>query len=121
MANPNIVGVSSIYGKTVGALLTTTSADILTNSAASNKIFKINTILVSNIDGVNNATADVIFYDASATTSYYLTDVVSVPGGSTLKVITKDTAIYLEEGDKIAALASALNDLSILISYEEIS
>ena len=121
MANPNIVNVTSIYGKTIGALLTTSSADILVNTAASGKILKINTILVSNIDGVNNTTIDLTFYDASATTTYYLTDLVTVPAGSTLKVITKDTSIYLEEGDKLAALASGLNDLHILISYEEIS
>lgn len=121
MANPNIVNVTSIYGKTIGAALTTSSADILTNSAASNKIFKINTILISNVDGVNNATADVIFYDASTTTSYYLVDLVVVPAASTLKVVTKDTSIYLEEGDKITALASAAGDLQIVISYEEIS
>lgn len=121
MANPNIVSVTSIYGKTVGAALTTVSADILTNSAASNKIFKVNTILISNVDGINNATADVLFYDASATTSYYITELVVVPAASTLKVITKDSFIYLEEGDKISALASANNDLQIIISYEDIS
>lgn len=121
MANPNIVNVTSIYGKTIGAALGTTSADILTNSAASNTVFKVNTVLVSNIDGVTSATVDVIFYDASSTTSYYLADLVVVPAASTLKVVTKDTSIYLEEGDKIAALASTAGDLQIVISYEEIS
>lgn len=121
MANPNIVNVSSIYGKTLGAALTTTSADILTNSAASNKIFKVNTVLVSNIDGVNNATCDVTFYDASATTSYNLAKVILVPAASTLKIISKDNPIYLEEGDKIAGLASATTRLQIIISYEDIS
>lgn len=121
MANPNIVNVTSILGRTVGAALTTTSADIVTNSAGSNKVFKINTILISNIDGTNNATADVTFYDAGTTTSFYLAEVVVIPAASTLKVITKETALYLEEGDKITALASANGDLHIIVSYEEIS
>ena len=121
MANPNIVNVISIYGKTVGAALTTSSADILTNTAASGKILKVNTVLVSNIDGTNNATVDVLFYDASASTSFYIAEVVVVPAASTLKVVTKDAFLYLEEGDKIAALASAADDLQIIISYEEIS
>lgn len=121
MANPNIVNVANIYGRTVGAALTTTSTDIVTNSAASNKIFKINAVYVSNVDGTNNATVDVTFYDASATTSYYLADMIVVPAASTLKVVTKDASIYLEEGDKIAALASASGDLQIVVSYEEIS
>lgn len=121
MANPNIVNVTSIYGKTIGAAITTTTTDILTNSAASGKILKINTILISNVDGINTASADVTFYDASATTGYYITDLVAVPAASTLKVITKDSSIYLEEGDKISAIASANGDLQIIISYEEIS
>lgn len=121
MANPNIVNVTSIYGKTVGAALTTSSADIVTNTAGSNKIFKINTVLVSNVDGTNNATVNVIFYDASSTTNYYLAELIVVPAASTLKVITKDTSFYLEEGDKVSALASANSDLEIIISYEEIS
>jgi hypothetical protein len=119
MANPNIVNVTNILGKTVGAALTTSSADILTNSAASDKIFKVNTILVSCVG--SNAGANVLFYDASANTSYYIADEIAVPATSTLKVITKDAFIYLEEGDKIAALASSNNNLQIVISYEEIS
>lgn len=120
MANPNIVNVTNIYGKTVGAALTTSSADILTNSAGSGKVFKVNSVYVSNVDGTNNATVNVTWYDASTTTSFYLADVIVVPAGSTLKAITKDASIYLEEGDKISALASANSDLQIIISYEEI-
>jgi hypothetical protein len=36
-------------------------------------------------------------------------------------VVDKDAYIYLEEGDKIAALANASGDLEIVISYENIS
>jgi hypothetical protein len=121
MANPNIVSVTNIYGKTVGAALTTSSADILTNSASSGKVFKVNSVYVSNVDGTNNASVDVTFYDNSTTTSYYLADLIVVPAASTLVIISKDSFIYLEEGDKIAALASGNNVLQIIISYEEIS
>jgi hypothetical protein len=121
MANPNIVNVTNILGKTVGAALTTSSVDILTNSAASGKVFKVNSVYVSNVDGANNANTDVIFYDESVTTSYYLANVITVPVASTLVIVSKETSIYLEEGDKISALANANNDLQIIISYEEIS
>ena len=119
MAAPNIVNVATITGKTAGAALTTSSADIVTNSAASNKVFKINAIYVSNVDGVNNADATVAFYNADNTTSYELAHTVTVPADATLDIISK--AIYLEEGDKITALASAASDLEIVVSYEEIS
>jgi len=119
MAAPNIVNVATITGKTVGAALTTSSADIVTNSAASGKVFKVNAIYVSNVDGTNNADATVAFYNADNTTSYKLAHTVTVPADATLDIISK--AIYLEEGDKITALASASSDLEIVVSYEEIS
>ncbi len=119
MAAPNIVNVSTITGKTVGAALTTSSADIVTNTAASGKVFKINAIYVANVDGTNDATVTVAFYNADNTTSYKLAHTITVPADATLDVLSK--AIYLEEGDKITALASAASDLEIVVSYEEIS
>jgi hypothetical protein len=119
MAAPNIVNVTTITGKTVGAALTTGSADIVTNSAASNKVFKINAIYVANIDGTNNADVTVAFYNADNTTSYKLANTITIPADSTLDLISKH--IYLEEGDKITALASANSDLEIVVSYEELS
>lgn len=119
MAAPNIVNVSNILGRTVGAALGTSSADILTNSAGSNKVFKVNAIYVANIDGVNNADVTVGFFDASAAATYRLAFTVTVPADATLDVLSK--AVYLEEGDKITALASASGDLEIVVSFEEIS
>lgn len=121
MAAPNIVNVATITGKTVGAALTTSSADIVTNSAGSGKVFKVNTIYVANVDGVNEAEVTIGLFDASATATFYLAYAVSVPADTTLVVLEKNSPIYLEEGDKITALASAANDLQIVISFEEIS
>ena len=84
-------------------------------------MFKINAIYVSNIDGTNNADVTVTWYDSSATTSYNLAKTITVPADATLIVVDKDAQLYLEEGDKIAALASAASDLEITISYDDIS
>lgn len=119
MAAPNIVNVTTITGKTVGAALTTSSADIVTNAAASGKVFKINAIYVSNVDGTNNADVTVGFFDSSANATYELANTITVPADASLDLISKH--IYLEEGDKITALASANSDLEIVVSYEEIS
>jgi len=121
MAAPNIVNVTSIYGKTVGAALTTSSADILTNTAASGKVFKVNAVYVANVDGTNNADVTVTWYDASAAATYNLARTITVPADATLVVVDKDAQIYLEEGDKISALASAVSDLEITISYDDIN
>lgn len=119
MAAPNLVNVTSIYGKTVGAALsTTTTTDILT--CASDKLIKINSIIVSNIDGTNDSDVTVYFYDSSAATRYALAYTVTVPSDSTLVVMGKDSPIYLEESDQIEAGASTASDLEIVISYEEL-
>lgn len=120
MANPNIVNVSTILGKTVGLAVTTSAQAIVTNSSGSNKIFKINSLIISNVDGTNAAdiTADVF---KNATTSFRLAFTVSVPADSTLVLISKDTAIYLEENDSIRLTASVNSDLEAVCSYEEIS
>jgi len=119
MAAPNIVNVTSIYGKTMGAALgTSADTDILT--CASNKVLKINSVIVSNIDGGSSANVSVGFYDSSASARYALAHTVAVPADSTLIVIGKDSPIYLEESDQIEAGASATGDLQIIISYEEL-
>ena len=119
MAAPNIVNVTSIYGKTMGAALgTTLTTNILT--CAANKVLKINSIIVSNVDGTNNADVSVTFYDSSAVASYRIASTVTVPADSTLVVLGKDSPIYLEESDEIRAGASAVSDLEIIISYEEL-
>jgi hypothetical protein len=119
MAAPNIVNVSSIYGKTVGAALgTTLTTDILTCPA--DKVLKINSIIVANVDGTSSAYVTVYFYDDSATTRYSLANNITVNAGATLVVMGKDFPIYLEESDQIEAGASATGDLEIVVSYEEL-
>jgi len=119
MAAPNIVNVTSIYGKTMGAALgTSANTDILT--CPSNKVLKINSIIVANVDGANSADATVGFYDSSAAARYKLAHTITVPADATLVVLGKDSPIYLEESDQIEASASAASDLDIIISYEEL-
>jgi hypothetical protein len=120
MAAPNIVNVSTITGITTGAALTTTlTTTLLSNSAASNKVFKINSIIVANVDGTNAADVTVDWYNG--TTGYKLANTITVPADATLVVVGKDTPIYLQENTSIRGGASANGDLECVISYEEIS
>lgn len=119
MAAPNIVNVTSIFGKTMGAALgTTVTTSIL--SCGAEKVLKINSIIVANVDGVNTAQLTAYFWDNSASARYQLANTVDVPADSTLVLVGKDSPIYLEESDRIEAGANALNDLTMIISYEEI-
>lgn len=115
MANPNLISVSSIYGKTVSAAVGTGSADILT--CATDKLLKINSIIVANIDGTNAANVNVLFYNGS--TAFHICKLANVSAGDTLIVLGKDAPIYLKETEKIQCLGSATSDLEITVSYEE--
>lgn len=120
MAAPNLAGVTTITGKVTGSddLSTTTTTSIL--ACPTNKVCKINTIVAANIDGTNSADVTVGVYDASEDVTYFLASTVAVAADTTVVVLTKESAIYLEESDEIRAGASAAGDISLLISYEEI-
>lgn len=120
MANPNIVNVTSILGRTVGAAVGTSASALVTNSSGSNQIFKINSLIISNVDGTNAADVTVDFFD-NQSTSLKLASTITVPADASLVVISKETAIYLEENDSLRVLASASGDLEAVCSYEIIS
>ena len=117
MAAPNIVGVTTITGKTAVLAATTVATAIVANPAASGKVFKINALYVSNVDSVNTAGISIDFYRNS--TAYHILSTVVVPADATLDVISK--SIYLEEGDSLRLTASADGDLQAVCSYEELS
>ncbi len=124
MAAPNIVNVTTIIGKSAVVDLTTTSATaVVSNAASSGKVFKINSLVVSNVDGTNAADITVSYYseDDIGGTATQIVSTISVPADATLVVIDKNTSIYLEEDRSIGATAGAANDLKVLVSYEEIS
>jgi len=117
MTAPNIVNVATITGKTAVQAVGTSATAIVTNSASSGKVLKVNALYVSNVDGTNNAEITVDLYRSS--TAYHLAKTVVVPADATLDVLAK--AIYLEEGDALRLTANAASDLEAVCSYEEIS
>lgn len=127
MAAPNIVGVSTITGKTATFSLSDTSqTTILDNVASSGKVMKVNTILAANDDGTNAADITVYLYDqdggsAGGGTGIQIASTISVAADSTLVVIDRASSFYLEEDRSLTAQASAGGDLNVIISYEEIS
>lgn len=124
MAAPNIANLTTVAGVcTVIGLTTTAATTFLSNSASSNKVFKINTLMASNIDGTNNADITVKYHLAAsgAGTSIPIVNTITVPADASLVVIGKDNQIYLEENRSLTAQASSVNAISIVCSYEDIS
>ena len=124
MANPNIVNVTSILGENSSVSLTSTSAtSIVSNAAASNKVLKINTLVVANVDGTNAADITINKYSQAALggTAFPIASTISVPADASLIVIDKTTPIYLKENESIGAIAGTANDLVVTCSWEDIS
>ena len=118
MANPNLVAVTSIYGKSIqGALTTTVPTDLLT--CAADKLLKINTIIIANIDGTNAATVTMGIIKSGGSVVLFAST-ISVPADATLVLIDKNSSFYLQEGDLIEGGAGAASDLTYTISYEEL-
>jgi len=131
MANPNIVNVTTIYGKTTYYTPSViTAVVLLTNAASSGTVMKINNIVVANVDGTNAVDATVSIYTNGAVaqgsapsggTAYDLASTVGVPADATLIVTDKTTAFYLEEGTCISILSGTASKLVFTVSYELIS
>jgi hypothetical protein len=119
MANPNIATATNIYGRTICHAVTTGNVNV-TGGVPTNRIYKVNSVIISNVDGTSAADVSVTLFDASTSTGYSLAKTISVPADATLVVISKDTQVYLEEGDAIFVLASANSALNAIISFEEI-
>ena len=125
MANPNIVDATTITGKLTYIQSVPTGSTLLLAGVA-NKILKINSLIIANIDTAvppQSADITVLIKDSSTgnTTRSTLAKDIAVPAYATLVVISKDTSIYLDENDAIYISASAASDLSATCSYDEIS
>tara|TARA_A100001011_G_scaffold122239_1_gene129016 strand:- start:101 stop:475 length:375 start_codon:yes stop_codon:yes gene_type:complete len=124
MTAPNIVNVATITAKTAYVDLSSTNATtVLSNAASSNKVFKVNTCIIANVDPSNSAdiTLTINSEDDGGGTAYAIASTVLVPSDSSLVIIDGNSKIYLEEDRSLVATASAANDLEVIISYEELS
>ena len=131
MAAPNIVAVTTIYGKsTYYTPSGTTAVVLLANTSGSGKVLKINQIVAANVNGSSAANATVSLYTnggvaqgsaPSGGTAYPIASTISVPANASLIVADKTTAIYLEEDRSISITSGTANALTFSISYEEIS
>ena len=123
MAAPNLIGATTINGKTVGVSLTTTSAtSVLSNASGSGKVLKVNTLNVSNTTGT--AATITINYNTGASlggSNFAIASGISVPANTTLNVIDKTSQYYLEENTSLGATAGTSNALVVTLSYEDIS
>jgi hypothetical protein len=131
MANPNIVNVTTIYGTTTYLTPSATTAIVLLpNAASSGKVYKINEIVATNVNGSAAVNTTVSLYTNGAVaqgsapsggTAYPIASTISVPANAALIVMDKTTSVYLMEGTSITVISGTASGITYSISYEDIS
>lgn len=124
MAAPNIRATSgTINGKVAGLAVTNAAQDLVANAAGSNKLLKVNTIIIANVD---TAAADEVLVTlikgvaSGSASTFHLAKNISIPAKASLDVLAG--SVYLEEDDKIQVQGvAASGDLEAIVSYEDIS
>ena len=117
MATPNIVNVATINAKNAAGAITTSRASAV--DVPAEKVAKINTILIANIDGTNAADVTIEVSIDNGSNYFAIAKTISVPADATLSFL--ENPIYLDETDLLYFTASAANDLTYFVSYEEIT
>ena len=117
MATPNIVNVATINAKNAAGAITTSRASAV--DVPAEKLAKINTILIANIDGTNAADVTIEVSIDNGSNYVAIGKTISVPADATLSFL--ENPIYLDETDILAVTASANSDLTYFVSYEEIT
>ena len=112
MATPNIVNSTSINGFNVCGAVTTSAVDII--DVPADKLYKVNTLLISNVDGSSAADITVSVSNDNGSNYYHIAKTISVPADSTLTLLSTD--LYLDETDLLRVQASANSDLEYVAS-----
>lgn len=116
MATPNLVNVSSVTPFCIAGAVTTSAVDVI--DVPADKVYKINSVIIANVDGTSAADITVQVSVDNGVTYYNVASTVSVPADATLVVIDKNSGIYLDETDLMRVAASANGDLQYIISGE---
>jgi hypothetical protein len=123
MANPNIVGVTSIYGNTSYYIPSNTSANAWTAlTPASGTVNKVDYIVAANVTS-SAATVTVSINSAvsGGGTAYRICYQISVPANASLVVVDKTTAVYVGESQSIVVTVGTGSAIEFTASYEAIT
>ena len=127
MAAPNIVAVTSIVPNTLSITPADTSRNALVAAPSTGTAFKINQIMVANIDGAAAYDCTVELRLADGTTYRALGSTISVPADATLILLDKTTSLYLldtsvtGQPSTLWATSSTASKLTFTVSYDAIT
>jgi hypothetical protein len=116
MANPNLGAISGIFGKNVANInIGSSMTSVLT--AQSNRVYKVNTVLISNISDTQETVIGADIDKGSVQVS--LVENVTIPIGASFTAIDRQIPVYLEEGESIRVKCNTAANVHVLVSYED--
>ena len=122
MAEPNLVNVTSIHGRSFTYTLQTSLNQMM--QCGVDKLIKINTMMINN-DQASQTYYCSVALGIAGTNDRWICYYLAIPPRSTTTIIGKDNPIYLANqtntagsGDKISANCSTSDVCDIIISYE---
>lgn len=116
MAAPNLIQVTTVFGRTVSTPIGTAVTILASNPSTSNRSYKLNSLFIANIDNTTASKVSVDFFRFG--TSFRIVDRMDIAPGETLVAMSRDTSIYLEEGDSLRCYADQENLIHVVLSYE---
>lgn len=118
MATPNIINVSRIEGKTAALIVTTAPQVIVTNPANSNKVIKVNFLMLSNVNGMSAGDVTVDLFRGGV--AYRLVSTLTIPADASISLFD-NKSLYLEEDDSLRIRAGSNGVVEAVCTYEVIS
>ena len=102
--------------KNAAVAIGNTNTTVYTCPASTSAV--VHAVYISNVDGTNDATVDVLVTDNSQGTNFHIMKTVDVPADSSLVI---EKPINLEANDILICKASATGDLEAFASVLEIT
>lgn len=118
MALPNLCSPSCVAGKNAALAIGLTAAPIVSNAANSEKIVRVISLYVANVDSTGRDVTAILRRGAE---TFRLAAATTVDANKTTVLITKETPVYLMEGHSIELSADAVSALEAVVNYEEIA
>lgn len=122
MTSPNIVAIGTVIGlTTVAADVGTSEVVLLDSGTGVNHVFKVNNIIAANTTATSaNLTVSWRATSGGGGTRYKMANATPVAAYSTLVVLDKASAIYLEENKSLTVESSAATSFDVVCSYEKL-
>ena len=97
---------------------------IVSNAASSGKVLKINSLVAAGVGDTTGVTVDI--YDKATATgaanTVSIASTIAVPTFSSVVIIGKENAIYLEEDRSLGVYCQPnAGSINVVVAYEEIS